>query len=110
MRKTFYFWTCFFAFFPEKCLTTVLSTGSEKGKEEGPDAIRARVENMQAIRKRNVVRANIMVAPLDFVAEIIQANHWGYLYNCACLVYPRFVRDFYRHLEVVQDDDSEIIL
>jgi hypothetical protein len=78
--------------------------------EEGMAATKAKVENRQAIPERNVVRVDIMVAHLDFIAEIIQANHWGYLYNCACLVYPRLVRDFYGHLEVVQDDDSGIIL
>lgn len=51
-----------------------------------------------------------MVAPLDFIAEMIQANHWGYLYSCACPVYPRLVRGFYGHLEVVQNDDNGIIL
>jgi hypothetical protein len=69
--------------------------------EERMVATRAKVENKQAIPERNVVRADIMVAPLDFIAEIIQANHWGYLYSCACLVYPRLVRDFYEHLGVV---------
>jgi hypothetical protein len=33
------------------------------------------MENSQAIPERNVVRVDIMVAPLDFIAEIIQANH-----------------------------------
>lgn len=51
-----------------------------------------------------------MVALLDFIAEMLQTNHWGYLYSCACPVYPRLVRDFYGHLEVVQGDDSGIIL
>jgi hypothetical protein len=64
-------------------------------------ATRAKVENRQAIPERNVLRADIMVAPLDFIAKIIQTNHWGYLYNCACPVYPRLVRDFHGHLEVV---------
>jgi hypothetical protein len=50
------------------------------------------------------------VSPLDFIAKMIQANHWGFLYNCACLVYPRLVHDFYGHLEVVQYDDNGIIL
>jgi hypothetical protein len=33
-----------------------------------------------------------MVAPLDFIAQMIQDNHWGYLYSCECSVYPRLVR------------------
>jgi len=50
-----------------------------------------------------------MVAPLDFIAEMIQANHWGYLFSCVCPVYPRLVRDFYGYMQVVPNDDSGII-
>jgi hypothetical protein len=57
-----------------------------------------------------VVRADVMVAPLDIIADIIQTYHWAYLYNCAYIVLPRLVREFYGNLEVVQDEDSGIIL
>jgi hypothetical protein len=50
------------------------------------------------------------VAPLDFIAEIIKNNHWEYLYKCACVVYPRLVREFYGYLEMVQDENLGIIL
>jgi hypothetical protein len=70
----------------------------------------AKVANRQALPERNVLKANILRAPLDFIAEIIQAYHWDYLYNCVCPVYPRLVHDFYGLLEVVQDDDRGIIL
>jgi len=49
-------------------------------------------------------------APLDFITDIIRDNHWGYLYNCACTVYLRLVREFYGYLEMVQDEDHRIIL
>jgi hypothetical protein len=78
--------------------------------KEGLVATLEKVENRQATPERNVLRADIMRAPLDFIAEIIQENHRGYHYTCACPVYPRLVREFYGHLEVVQDDDSGIIL
>ncbi len=52
-----------------------------------------------------MLRADVMVAPLDFVVELIRYNHWGYLYNCACTVYPKLVRQFYGYLEVVLDED-----
>jgi hypothetical protein len=68
------------------------------------------MENRQVIPERNILRVDIMVAPLDFIAQMIQDNHWGYLYSCSYPVYPRLVRDFYRHLEVVQDLESGIIL
>jgi len=68
-----------------------------------------KVANRQVLPEMNVLRANIMRAPLDFIAEIIQANHWEYLYNCACPLYPRLVHGFYGFLEVVQDDNHGII-
>jgi hypothetical protein len=66
--------------------------------------------NRPVIAKRNVVRADIMVAPLDSIHEIFQTYHWGYLHNFTCIVLARLVRKFYAHLEVVQDDDREIVL
>jgi hypothetical protein len=51
-----------------------------------------------------------MVAPLDVISEIIQTYHCGYLYNCACIVLTKLVREFYTHLEVVQDEDNGIVL
>jgi hypothetical protein len=70
----------------------------------------AKVANRQSLAERNLLRVDIMKTPLNFVAEIIEANHWGYLYTCACSVYPRLVWEFYGCLEVVQDDDRGIIL
>jgi iron only hydrogenase large subunit-like protein len=61
----------------------------------------AKVANRQALPERNVLKANIMRPPLDFIAEIIKENHWGYMYTCACPVYLRLVREFYGYLEVV---------
>jgi hypothetical protein len=73
-------------------------------------ALRAKIMNRFVIAERNVVRANIMVAPLDSIHDIIQTYHWGYLHNCACVVLTRLVRLFYAHLEVVQDDDRGMVL
>jgi hypothetical protein len=33
------------------------------------------MENPLVILERNIVKADIMVAPLDFIAQMIQANH-----------------------------------
>jgi hypothetical protein len=78
--------------------------------EEGNAASRAKVANMPVIPEQNVVRTDIMVAPLDVISEIIQTYNWGYLHNCACIILTRMVREFYTHLEVVQNEDSGIIL
>jgi len=57
-----------------------------------------------------VVRSDIMVAPLDSIHDIIQTYHWGYLHNCACVVFTRLVRLFYANLEVIQTDDHGVVL
>jgi hypothetical protein len=52
----------------------------------------ARITNRPVIPERNVVKADIMVAPLDVIFEIIQTYHWGYPFNYACIVLTRLVR------------------
>jgi hypothetical protein len=78
--------------------------------DEGIATTRARMESRQVIPGQNIVRADVMIASLGFIAQMIQDNHWGYLYNCACPVYPRLVPNFYRYIKVIQDDDSGSIL
>jgi hypothetical protein len=62
------------------------------------------------IVERNVVRSDIMVAPLDSIHDTIQTYRWGYLHKCPCVVYTRLVRLFYANLEVVQDDNRGVVL
>jgi hypothetical protein len=78
--------------------------------EEGNAASRAKIANRSVIPKRNVVRADVMVGPLDVISEIIQTYNWGYLHNYACIVLTKLVREFYTHLEVMQDEDNGIVL
>jgi len=73
-------------------------------------ALRAKIMDRPVIAERNVVRLDIMVAPLDSIHDTIQTYHWGYLHNCACVMYTRLVRLFYAFLEVVQDDDRGVVL
>jgi hypothetical protein len=92
-----------------------MSVGSSQCKvwqriEETQAASLAKMENRKAIPERNVLRADVMVTPLDYIADIIWDNHWGYLYNCACTVYPRLVREFYGYLKVIQNENHGIIL
>lgn len=65
--------------------------------------------NKTVIAEWNVVRSDIMVAPLDNIHNIIQTYHWGYLHNCACVVLTRLVRLFYANLEVAQGDDRGMV-
>jgi hypothetical protein len=73
-------------------------------------ALRAKIMDRPVIAERNVVRSDIMVAPLNSIHDTIQTYHWGYLHSCACVVYTRVVRLFYANLEVVQDDDRGLVL
>jgi hypothetical protein len=67
-------------------------------------AIQAKIMDCSVIAERNVLRADIMVPPLDNILDIIQTYNWGYLHSCAC------VKLFYANLEVVQDDDHGVVL
>jgi hypothetical protein len=92
-----------------------MATGSPQRRvpqrtEEYRAAIRAKIMDHTDIAEQNVVRSDIMVAPLDSIHDIIQTYHWGYLHNCACVVYTRLVRLFYANLEVVQNDDHGVVL
>jgi hypothetical protein len=45
--------------------------------DEARAASLAKVENRQAVPKRNVLKADVMVAPLDFIVEISQGQPLG---------------------------------
>jgi hypothetical protein len=68
------------------------------------------MDSRQVLPERNILRADLVNAPLNFIAQLIQDNHWAYLYNCACLVYPRLVRDFYGYMVVTQEDERGLIM
>jgi hypothetical protein len=78
--------------------------------EEDRAAVRIKTMNRPVIVERNVVRSDIMVAPMDSIHDTIQTYHWGYLHSCACVVFTRLVRLFYANLEVVQEDDRGLVL
>jgi hypothetical protein len=93
----------------------IMSAGSPRRRvcqrTEGDRAtLRAKIMNRPVIAERNVVRSDIMVAPLDSIHDTIQTYQWGYLHTCACVLYTRLVRLFYANLEVVQDDDRGLVL
>jgi hypothetical protein len=92
-----------------------MSAGSPQGRvrqrtEGDRAALRAKIMDRPVIAERNVVRSDIIVAPLNSIHDTIQTYHWGYLHTCACVVYTRLVRLFYANLEVVKDDDRELVL
>jgi hypothetical protein len=73
-------------------------------------AIQAKIMDHSVIAERNVLRADIMVPPLDNILDIIQTYNWGYLHSCTCVVYTRLVKLFYANLEMVQNDDHGVVL
>jgi hypothetical protein len=73
-------------------------------------AIQAKIMDLSVIAERNVLRADIMVPPLDNILDIIQTYNWGDLHSCTCVVYTRLVKLFYANLEVVQNDDHGVVL
>jgi hypothetical protein len=73
-------------------------------------AIQAKIMDCSVIAERNVLRADIMVPPLDNILDIIQTYNWGYLHSRACVVYTRLVKLLYANLEVVQNDDHGVVL
>jgi len=64
-------------------------------------AIQSKIMDRTVIAERNILRAYIMVPPLDNILAIIQTYNWGYLHSCACVVYTRLVKLFYANMEVV---------
>jgi hypothetical protein len=78
--------------------------------EEEQSVFQAKIMDRNVLAERNVVRADIMVPPLDSIYETIQTYYWGYLYTCASIVLTRLVRLFYANLEVAQDDERGIVL
>jgi hypothetical protein len=70
----------------------------------------AKIMDCSVIAERNMLRADIMVPPLDNILDNIQTYNWGYLHSCACVVYTRLVKLFYANLEVVQNDDHGVVL
>jgi hypothetical protein len=73
-------------------------------------AIQAKIMDRSVIAERNVLRADLMVPPMDNILDIIQMYNWGYLHTCACQVYTRLVKLFYTNLEVVQNVERGVVL
>jgi hypothetical protein len=60
--------------------------------------------------ERNVIRADIMVAPFSFIDEIIRENRWQFLYSCSNPVHTHLVNDFYAYIEIVPDAEDWLTL
>jgi hypothetical protein len=68
------------------------------------------MQSLQVLSKRNLLRTNLRDPVLLPIAQMLLENQWEYLYNCACLAFPRLVQEFYGHMIVIQDDDRGLII
>jgi len=71
---------------------------------------RLRMEKRQVLSERNILRADLRDAVLLPIGQMLLENQWEYLYNCACPIFPRLVRDFYGHMVITQDDDRGLVM
>jgi len=76
----------FFVFFQKHFSKQLSAQG--KTEDRGIAATRAKVKTIPVIIERNIFRANVMVPPLDFIDQLIEENHWDYLFHCSGIVYP----------------------
>jgi len=72
-------------------------------------ATKAKIEKRKIVMERAIIRQDVMVAPFDFINQIFQDNGWQSLFT-SNKVYPRLVREFYMHMEIVQIEQSCPIL
>jgi hypothetical protein len=61
--------------FAKSCLLAVHNEGFFQRTKEDVAAFRTKIMNKPVISERNVIRADIMVASLDGIHEIIQTYH-----------------------------------
>jgi hypothetical protein len=97
------------------CQTTLMSS------DNSPPCVRQRtkelvVDRLHCMRSRqvlsecNLLRADLRDPVLLPIAQMLMENHWEYLYNCACLAFPRLVREFYGNMIIIQEDDRGLIM
>jgi hypothetical protein len=64
----------------------------------------------QVLSEWNLLRADLRDLFLLPIGQMLLENQWEYLYNCACLTFPRLVREFYGNMIIIQDDDKGLIM
>jgi len=69
-----------------------------------------RMQSRQVLSEQNLLRADLRDLVLLPIAQMLLENQWKYLYNCACLPFPRLVREFYGNMIIIQDDDRGLIM
>jgi len=73
-----------------------------QGIEESVAERRLRMEKRQVLSERNLLCADLRDPVLLPIGQMLLENQWEYLYNCACLAFPRMV--------ITQDDDRGLVM
>jgi hypothetical protein len=68
------------------------------------------MQSWQVLSEQNLLRSDPRDPVLLPIAQMHLENQWEYLYNCACPVFPRLVREFYGNMIIIQDDDRGLIM
>jgi len=69
-----------------------------------------RMRSRQVLSEQNLLRADMRDPVLLPIAQMVLENNWEYLYNCACLAFPRLVWEFYGNMIIIQEDDRGLII
>jgi hypothetical protein len=69
-----------------------------------------RMEKRHVLSEMNLLRADLRDPVLLPIGQMFLENQWEYLYNCACLAFPRLVQDFYGYMVITQDDDRGLVM
>jgi hypothetical protein len=69
-----------------------------------------RIHSRQVLSYQNLLLVDLRDLVLLPIAQMLLENNWEYLYNCACLAFPKLVREFYGHMIIIQDDDRGLIM
>lgn len=69
-----------------------------------------RMCSRQALYEQNLFHPDLRDPILLPIAQMLLENNWEYLYNCACLAFPKLVQEFYGHMIVIQDNDRGLIM
>jgi hypothetical protein len=105
----FYFFILFF--FSPRNMSSVDSPPwvRQRTKELVADK-RHRMQTRQVLSKRNLFRPDLSDPVLLPIGQVLLENQWEYLYNYACLAFPRLVREFYGNMIIFQDNDRGLIM
>jgi hypothetical protein len=105
-------WICVYDFF--LCPEIMSSDNSSpRVRQRIDESIVDRVHRMQSqqvLSERNLLRADLHDPVLLPIGQMLLENNWEYLYNCACVAFPKLVRVFYGHMVITKDDDRGLIM